>query len=258
MFSHISALQLVQYSVCWSRRVGQLQDTRTAVLACVDHSTAALLLEFTALQGLNSLLFCSGFPGEYTAEKLAALQAATQKLPAKLKPAATGDSAGSIPAEAAAGGVIKLSGSFRQAPKQSDDRFTYSYSIHGTMSGNSAATIAAAAGGASAAAAAGSSSDAGRSRAGRGQAGAGAPAAGLANIGATDDRPPEDEEAMPLPPPPRPAAAAPNGSRAATTTADRAGATAADLNGAGTDGDDDEDGDDDAGGFHLPNKETIR
>ena len=249
MFSHISVLQLVQYSVCWSRRVGQLQDTRTAVLACVDHSSAALLLKFTVLQGLNSLLFCSDLPGEYSAEKLAALQAATQKLPAKLKPAATGDSSGSVPAEAAAGGVIKLSGSFRQAPKQSDDRFTYSYNIHGTMAGKSAATIAAAAAGsASAAAAAGSSSDAGRSRAGRGQAGS----------GAADDRPPEDEEAMPLPPPPRPAAAAPNGSRASTTTADRAGATAADLNGAGTDGDDDEDGDDDAGGFHLPNKETIR
>eukprot|EP00775_Hariotina_reticulata_P001896 gene1896-2230_t len=70
--------------------------------------------------------------GEYTSEKLAALQATTQKLPARLKPAAAGDSS-SIAAEVAADGVIKLSGSFKKAAKESDDRFTYSYNIHGIM-----------------------------------------------------------------------------------------------------------------------------
>jgi len=206
------------------------------------------------------LLLCYGYPGEYTAEKLAALQAATQKLPAKLKPAAAGDSSGSTPAEAAAGGVIKLSGSFRQVPKQSDDRFAYSYSIHGTMSGSNADAGAAAgvvqrSGGSSAAMRSSSVDDVGHRRAIRNQAIAAGTAAGVADVG--NGGTPGDEEAMPLPPPPRPSAAAATaakGGRAPAATADRANLTNEDMNGTGSDGDD-EDG---AGGFLLPDKETIR
>jgi len=122
--------------------------------------------------------------GEYTAEKLAALQAATAKLPSKYKPAA-----------AAAGGSddgsFKLSGSFKALKKPHDDRFTYNYSIHGTVGTADEAAAAAAA------------------AAGPGSNGMAAPGGAP---GVRGEQQQQDEEQMPLPPPPkRPGAAAGGG-----------------------------------------------
>ncbi|KAF8061109.1 TOC34 [Scenedesmus sp. PABB004] len=68
--------------------------------------------------------------GEYSAERLAELAAATQRLPSKLKPPPAAPSAAAAATAAAAaggagGGVVKLTGSFK-AVHVKDDRFSYS------------------------------------------------------------------------------------------------------------------------------------
>lgn len=117
--------------------------------------------------------------GEYTAERLAALRDSTAKLPSKYKPAA---------AAGTQDGSFKLSGSFKALKKANDDRFTYNYNIHGTVSAPGDNTAAAANGSAAA-------------------------TAGLASLGLEQQQQPEQ---MPLPPPPkRPGAAATAGPAAA-------------------------------------------
>lgn len=107
--------------------------------------------------------------GEYTAERLKELQAATAKLPSKYKPPAADD------------GSFKLSGSFKAVKKPNDDRFTYNYSIHGTVSAADEPSAA---------------------------SNGGPAAAGLAEQ-QQQQQPEKQQEQMPLPPPPkRPGAAA--------------------------------------------------
>lgn len=148
--------------------------------------------------------------GEYTAERLKELQAATAQLPSKYKP----------PAAAAAGddGSFKLSGSFKAAKKPNDDRFTYNYSIHGTVSTPGAA------------AAGGQPLGPGSSTA---AAGNGAAAGAAGRVGEPQG------ERMPLPPPPK----RPGGGAAAA------------AGGAGGSGSESEDAD---AGFALPDEETIK
>jgi hypothetical protein len=170
-----------------------------------------LLLSFDTYTHVLLLLPAAG---EYTAERLKELQAATAKLPSKYKP----------PAAAAGGedGSFKLSGSFKAAKKPNDDRFTYNYSIHGTVS-----TPGAAAAG------------------GGGQQPVGT--AGAVGNGSAAGQ--QQQEQMPLPPPPkRPGAAAGAGAGAG---AGRAAAGA----GGGVSGSESDDADD---GFALPDEETIK
>lgn len=108
--------------------------------------------------------------GEYTAERLAALQASTAQLPSKYKPA---QPAATATAARPGDGSFKLSGSFKALKKPNDDRFSYGYSIHGTVANTPA---------------------------GAGVNGAAAGGAGLLQQLEQEHQQPEQ---MPLPPPPK-------------------------------------------------------